>query len=110
MQAVQSFQLRILREEINSDETGRNVWREKLETFRSKLRENMRPKLMQSVVSSIRQKMRNLSAVIEKIKGALAKLSERQCGTLWNGSHNSIVIGSGGDLPLLLIVFLLLAP
>ena len=63
-QAVHSFQLKLLKEEINRAEKGRKVFKEKLETDRSNFRENVRPELMPSVVGSIRHEMRNHSKMV----------------------------------------------
>ena len=78
-QAVLSFQLRLLKQKINSAEKGRKVFKEKLEIDRSNLRENVKPEWMPSVVSCIKREMRNHSAMFQnRLNGKLDKLSERQ--------------------------------
>ena len=64
-QAVHSFQLKLLKQEINRAEKGRKVFREKLETDRSSFREKVRPELMPSVVSCIKREMRGHSAMVQ---------------------------------------------
>ena len=54
-----------MKQEINRADKGRNVVKEKLETNKSKFRENVTPELMPSVVSSIRREMRNHSAMVQ---------------------------------------------
>ena len=51
-----NFYLTLQKQEINpAEKASRNVYEQKLERNRSKFRENVRPELMPSVVSSIRQ-------------------------------------------------------
>ena len=63
---MHSFQLILMKQEINRAEKGMsNLVNEKLETYKSKFRENVAPELMPSVVSSIRREMRNHSAMVQ---------------------------------------------
>ena len=78
-QAVHSFQLKLLKQETNRAEKGRKVFKEKLETDRSKFRENVKPELMRSLVSCIKREMRNHSKMVQnRLNGNLDKVSERQ--------------------------------
>ena len=98
-QALHSFQLKLLKREINRAEKGRKVFKENLETDRSNFRENVRPELMPSVVGSIRREMRNHSEMFQnRLNGKLDKLSERQDRPLRNGSHSNNVIMYGREL------------
>ena len=99
-QAVRSFQLKLLIQEINRAEKGRKMFKEKLETDRSNFRENVRPELMPSIVGSIRREMRNHSAMIQRrVNGKLDKLSGRQDRPLRNGSHSIVVKMDGREPP-----------
>ena len=60
-----SFQLKLLKQEINRAEKGRKDFKEKRETDRSNFRENMRPELTTSVVGCIRREMRNHSTMVK---------------------------------------------
>ena len=77
-QAVHSFQLKFLKKAINRAEKSFKVFKEKLETDKNKFKENMRPELMPSLVTSFRREMRNHSAMIQNwINGKLDKMSQR---------------------------------
>ena len=79
------------------------------ETDRRKLRENVRPELMPSAVSSIRCERKNHSAMVRnRLSGKLAKLSEGQDILLRNGSHSKVAIMDGGQLPKYVLDVLLL--
>ena len=113
-QVVQSFQLKLLKQEINRAEKGQKVFKEKLEkleTDRSKLRENVRPELMPSVVSRIRREMRNHSAMVQnRLNEKLDELSLRQDRPLRNGSHSNVVIMDSIELPKFVLEILSLGP
>ena len=64
-QAVHSFQLKLMKQEIKRAKKGRKVFKEKVETGRSNYRENVRPELMSSVVGSTRREMWNYSAMVQ---------------------------------------------
>ena len=72
-QALHSFQLKLLKQEINHAEKGRKVFKEKkLETDRSNFRENVKPELVPSVVSCIKLEMWNHSAMVQnRLNGKL---------------------------------------
>ena len=98
-QALHSFQLKILKQEINGAEKGLKLFKVKLETNRSKVSEKVRPELMSSVVSSKRRETRNHYAMVQsRLNGELDNLSERQDKALRNGSHSNVVIMDGGEL------------
>ena len=111
-QAVHScFPLRLLKQEINSAEKGRKVFKEKLEIDRSNLRENVKPELMPSVVSCIKREMRNHSAMVQnRLIGKLDKMSEKQDRPLRNGSHSNVVIMDGRELPKFVLDIISLGP
>ena len=110
-QAVHSFQLKLLKQEINRAEKGRKVFREKLVTDRSSFREKVRPELMPSVVSCIKREMRGHSAMVQnRLNGKLDKLSERQDRPLRNDSHSNVVIMDGPELPKFVLDILSLGP
>ena len=110
-QAVHSFQLKLLKQEINRAEKDRKVFKEKLETDRSNFRENVKPELMPSVVSCIKLEMRNHSAMVQsRLNGKLDNLSERQDRPLRNGSRSDVVIMDGRELPTFVLDFSSLGP
>ena len=110
-QAVQSFKLKNLKQEIILAEKGRKMFKEKVETNRIIYRENVRPELMTSAVSRIRREMRNHSAMVQnRLNGKLDKLSERQDIPLWTGSRSNVVIMDGGELPNFVVDILSLGP
>ena len=110
-QAVHSFQLKILKQVLNLAKKGRKVFNGKLQLDRSKVRENVRPELMPSIVSSLRHEMRNHSAMVKnRINGKLDKLSERQNRLLRDGSHSNVVVMDGLELPKLILDILPLGP
>ena len=110
-QAVHSFQLKLLKQEINRSERGRKLFKEKLETDMSSFRENVKPEQMPSVVSCIKREMKNHSARVQnRLNGKLDKLSERQDRPLRNGSHSNVVIMDGHELPKFLLDILSLGP
>ena len=69
------------------------MFKEKLETDRSKFREKVRTELMPSVVSITRREIRNPSAMVQNsLNRKLDKLPERQNRPLRNGSHSIVVV------------------
>ena len=110
-QAVHSFQLKLLKEEINRAKKGRKVFKEKLATDRSNFRENVRQGLMPCLVFSIRREMRNQFAMVKnRLNGKLDKFSERQDRPLRNGTHSNIVIMDECELPKFVLDILSLRP
>ena len=110
-QVVHSFQLKLLKQEVNLAEKARKVFKEKLVTDRSNFRENVKPELMPSVVSCIKREMRNHSAMVQnRLIGKLDKLSERQDRPLRNGSHSNVVIMDGREFPNFALDILSLGP
>ena len=108
---MHSFQLKLLKQEINRAEKGRKAFKEKLETDRSNFRQNVKPELMASVVSCIKREMRNHSAMVQnRLNGKLDKLSEREDRPLRNGSHSNVVIMDGRELPKVVLDILSLRP
>ena len=99
-QAVHSFHIKLLKQEIKRAEKGRKVFKKKLATDRSKFRQNVRPELMPSNLCRFRREMRNHSAMVQnKLNRKLDKLSERQDRPLRNDSHSNVVIMDGLELP-----------
>ena len=87
------------------------MFREKLETKKSKSREEVRPEPMPSVVSSTRCEMRNHSAMVQnRPNKKLDKLSERHDRPLRKGSYSNVVIMDGGEHPKFVFELLLLGP
>ena len=110
-QAVHSFQLKLLKQEINRAEKGRKVFKEKLQTNRNNFREIVKPELMPCVVSCIKREMRNHSAMVQnRLNGNFDKLSERQYRPQRNGSHSNVVITNGRELPKFVLDILSLGP
>ena len=76
---------------MNRVEKDRKLFKEKLETDRSKFREKVGKELMRSIVSSNGSEKRNLSAIVQNgINGKLDKLPERQDRPLRNCSHSNV--------------------
>ena len=108
-QAVHSFQLKLLKQEMNRAEIGHKLFKEILETDRSKFREKVRPEWMPSVVSSISLEIGTHSTVNQnRQNGKLDKLSERPDRPLQNLSHSNVIIMDGGELPRYVLDVLLL--
>ena len=108
---MHSFQLKLLKQEINHPERGVKVFTKELDTDMSIFRKMVRSELMPTVVSRIRREIRNdLAMVQSRLNGKLDKLSERQEKLLQNGSHCSVVIMDGRSLPKFLVDVLAFRP
>ena len=90
---------RLLKQAKNCAEKGRKVFKEKLETNRSRIIEKVRPELMQSVVNIIRREKKHPSSMVQnRLNGNFDTLSERQNRQLRNCFQSNVEIMDGGEL------------
>ena len=87
------------------------MFKEKLETNRSKIMEKVRPELMQSVVNIIRREKKNPSSMVQnRLNGNFDTLSERQNRQLRNCFQSNVEIMDGGQIPKFVLEILSLGP
>ena len=101
--------MKLLNQEISRAELGRKVFKDELETDRSKFSEKVGPELMPSIVSSIRREKRNQFALVHE--ELMEKLINCQRDRIDHCRYNSnVVIMDGGELPVFVLDVLSLKP